>query len=68
MNVVFRSNCAFTTVQLAFDPIRALHELRVDPNSRCAALTLPQDALAILPFFESQTDLDIDMDQNNMTR
>ncbi|KAH7925063.1 hypothetical protein BV22DRAFT_1119797 [Leucogyrophana mollusca] len=34
-------------------------ELRVDPLSRCAALSLPKDALAILPFFQTQVDLDV---------
>ncbi|KZV86543.1 hypothetical protein EXIGLDRAFT_712088 [Exidia glandulosa HHB12029] len=38
---------------MSFDLTRALHELRVDPDSRCAVLTLPQDALAVLPFYES---------------
>jgi cleavage and polyadenylation specificity factor subunit 1 len=38
--------------------------LRVDPLSRCAALLLPKDAFAILPFFQSQAELDItDQDQ-----
>ena len=34
-------------------------ELRVDPLSRCAALSLPKDSLAILPFYQSQAELDI---------
>ncbi|KAH8830152.1 CPSF A subunit region-domain-containing protein [Flagelloscypha sp. PMI_526] len=35
--------------------------LRLDPQSRCAALSLPQDAVAILPFHHTQnTDLDAD--------
>ncbi|TFY80517.1 hypothetical protein EWM64_g3505, partial [Hericium alpestre] len=33
-------------------------ELRTDPDSRCAALLLPQDALAILPFYQTQAELD----------
>lgn len=38
--------------------------LRADPNSRCAALSLPQDAIAILPFYQSQAELDLmDVDQ-----
>jgi cleavage and polyadenylation specificity factor subunit 1 len=37
--------------------------LRVDPASRCAALSLPKDAIAILPFFQSQAELDV-MDQD----
>ncbi|KAF8056614.1 CPSF A subunit region-domain-containing protein [Lyophyllum atratum] len=38
-------------------------ELRVDPLSRCAALSLPKDAFAILPFYQSQAELDV-MDQD----
>ncbi|KAH9849008.1 CPSF A subunit region-domain-containing protein [Lenzites betulinus] len=34
-------------------------ELRVDPLSRCAALSLPKDSLAILPFYQSQAELDL---------
>ncbi|PIL30998.1 hypothetical protein GSI_05691 [Ganoderma sinense ZZ0214-1] len=34
-------------------------ELRVDPLSRCVALSLPKDSLAILPFYQSQAELDI---------
>ncbi|KAJ7757023.1 CPSF A subunit region-domain-containing protein [Mycena metata] len=30
--------------------------LRVDPASRCAALSLPKDAIAILPFYQTQAD------------
>jgi cleavage and polyadenylation specificity factor subunit 1 len=38
--------------------------LRVDPLSRCAALSLPKDAFAILPFFQTQAELGIvDQDQ-----
>ncbi|EGO29249.1 hypothetical protein SERLADRAFT_445076 [Serpula lacrymans var. lacrymans S7.9] len=40
-------------------------KLRVDPSSRCAALSLPKDAIAILPFFQSQAELDVmEQDQN----
>ncbi|ESK98097.1 cleavage and polyadenylation specific protein [Moniliophthora roreri MCA 2997] len=40
-------------------------ELRVDPMSRCAALSLPKDAIAILPFYQSQAELDaIEVDQS----
>ena len=31
----------------------------MDPSSRCAALSLPKDGLAILPFYQSQADLDV---------
>ena len=33
--------------------------LRVDPMSRCAALSLPKDSLAILPFYQGQAELDL---------
>ena len=33
--------------------------LRTDPLSRCAALSLPKDAIAILPFYQTQAELDI---------
>ncbi|KAK7059173.1 mRNA cleavage and polyadenylation factor subunit [Paramarasmius palmivorus] len=40
-------------------------ELRVDPLSRCAALSLPKDAIAILPFYQSQAELDaMEVDQS----
>ncbi|KII91367.1 hypothetical protein PLICRDRAFT_696440 [Plicaturopsis crispa FD-325 SS-3] len=39
-------------------------ELRADPLSRCAALSLPKDALAILPFTQTQTELDV-MEQDH---
>lgn len=42
-------------------------ELRADPLSRCAALLLPKDSLAILPFYQSQADLDI-VEQEAQTR
>lgn len=32
--------------------------LRTDPLSRIAVLTLPEDALAILPLLQEQTELD----------
>nr|GAT45957.1 cleavage and polyadenylation specific protein [Mycena chlorophos] len=33
--------------------------LRVDPASRCAALLLPKDSIAVLPFYQTQADLDV---------
>jgi len=30
--------------------------LRTDPLSRCAALSLPKDAIAILPFYQTQAE------------
>ncbi|KAG6812354.1 hypothetical protein H0H92_003254 [Tricholoma furcatifolium] len=37
-------------------------ELRVDPVSRCSALSLPKDAIAILPFYQTVEDA-MDQDQ-----
>ncbi|KAH8116054.1 cleavage factor protein [Phellopilus nigrolimitatus] len=49
----------------SLDPVAFKGVLRVDPNSRCAALLLPRDALAVLPFYQSQADLDLmDLDQS----
>ncbi|TKY85558.1 hypothetical protein EX895_005720 [Sporisorium graminicola] len=36
--------------------------LNVDPLSRCAALLLPHDALAVLPFYRDAADFDFDFD------
>jgi len=41
-------------------------ELRVDPLSRCAALSLPRDAIAILPFHQAQVDDAMDHDQSQL--
>ncbi|KAJ9474359.1 Protein CFT1 [Pseudozyma hubeiensis] len=38
--------------------------LRVDPLSRCAALLLPHDSLAILPFYRDEADFDFDLDDD----
>ncbi|KAG6864394.1 hypothetical protein C0991_009920 [Blastosporella zonata] len=46
-------------------------ELRVDPLSRCSALSLPKDAFAILPFYQTQAELDVmdqDQTQTSLTR
>ncbi|KAH9930484.1 CPSF A subunit region-domain-containing protein [Epithele typhae] len=43
-------------------------ELRVDPLSRCAALSLPKDSLAILPFYQSQAELDLMEVEANQAR
>ncbi|KIJ63088.1 hypothetical protein HYDPIDRAFT_29778 [Hydnomerulius pinastri MD-312] len=41
-------------------------ELRADPLSRCAALSLPRDSIAIIPFYQTQAELDIvEQDQNS---
>ncbi|KIL64860.1 hypothetical protein M378DRAFT_77599 [Amanita muscaria Koide BX008] len=42
--------------------------LRVDPLSRCAALSLPKDAIAILPFIQTQVDLDVMDHQDQQNR
>ncbi|KAJ3476928.1 hypothetical protein NLI96_g10812 [Meripilus lineatus] len=42
-------------------------ELRSDPLSRCAALSLPKDSLAVLPFYQTQAELDV-MEQESQTR
>ena len=50
--------------QLALDSPLFHAELRVDPLSRCAALSLPKHALAIVPFLQTQAELDaMDLDQ-----
>ncbi|KAI0784088.1 CPSF A subunit region-domain-containing protein [Abortiporus biennis] len=41
--------------------------LRSDPLSRCAALSLPKDAIAILPFYQTQAELDV-MEQERQAR
>lgn len=45
-----------------FNPV-----LRTDPLSRCAALTLPKDSIAVLPFYQTQAELDV-MDPESQTR
>ncbi|KAJ8502824.1 hypothetical protein ONZ45_g11405 [Pleurotus djamor] len=44
---------------MSFDPAFFRAKLRSDPESRCVALALPKDALAILPFHQSQVDVDM---------
>lgn len=42
-------------------------ELRVDPLSRCAALMLPQASAAVLPFYQTQAELEImEQDQSQL--
>ncbi|KAG5641144.1 hypothetical protein DXG03_005895 [Asterophora parasitica] len=48
---------------MSLDSLLFRSELRVDPVSRCAALSLPKDAFAILPFYQTQAELDV-MDQD----
>ena len=45
------------TMQMSLDSPLFRAELRVDPLSRCAALSLPRDAIAILPFYQTQVEL-----------
>lgn len=51
--------------KLALDSPLFRAELRVDPLSRCAALSLPKHALAILPFYQTQAELEV-MDQDQV--
>ena len=43
-------------------------ELRTDPLSRCAALSLPKDSLAILPFYQTQAEFDIMEQDQSLAR
>lgn len=45
--------------QVSMDSSLFHASLRTDPLSRCAALSLPKDAIAILPFYQTQAELDI---------
>jgi len=47
------------TPQLSFNSSAFRTQLVVEPESRCAALLLPRDGLAILPFYQTQADLDV---------
>ncbi|PPQ82730.1 hypothetical protein CVT26_000474 [Gymnopilus dilepis] len=55
---------------LALDTPLFRAQLRLDPLSRCAALSLPKHALAILPFYQAQSDLlevmDVDVDLDDL--
>ena len=42
--------------------------LRADPLSRCAALSLPMDAIAILPFFQTQAELEMPEQEQEQPR
>ena len=53
---------------MALDSALFRTELRVDPLSRCAALSLPKDALAILPFYQSQAELDLIEQETSQAR
>ncbi|KAK7451137.1 mRNA cleavage and polyadenylation factor subunit [Stygiomarasmius scandens] len=54
---------------MSLDSSQFQAQLRVDPLSRCAGLQLPKDAIAILPFYQSQAELDVmDVDQQSQIR
>ncbi|WFD45280.1 mRNA cleavage and polyadenylation factor subunit [Malassezia psittaci] len=42
--------------------------LRVDPNDQCAVLLLPQDALAVLPFYQDVGDMRLSEDNRTPSR
>ncbi|KIM69381.1 hypothetical protein SCLCIDRAFT_1207782 [Scleroderma citrinum Foug A] len=42
--------------------------LRADPLSRCAALSLPKDSIAILPFYQTQAELDLVEQEQTLAR
>ncbi|KAG8216364.1 CPSF A subunit region-domain-containing protein [Butyriboletus roseoflavus] len=43
-------------------------ELRADSLSRCAALSLPKDSIAILPFYQTQAELDVMEQDQSLAR
>ncbi|KAI0754932.1 CPSF A subunit region-domain-containing protein [Daedaleopsis nitida] len=53
---------------MALDSPLFRSELRADPQSRCAALSLPKDAFAILPFYQSQAELDLMEQETSQAR
>lgn len=54
-------------LQITLDSALFRPELRVDPLSRCAALMLPQASAAILPFYQTQAELEImEQDQSQL--
>ncbi|KAJ7248582.1 CPSF A subunit region-domain-containing protein [Mycena haematopus] len=53
---------------ISMDPSSFQAVLRVDPASRCAALSLPRDAIAILPFYQTQADLDVMEQEQTLAR
>lgn len=54
--------------QAVLDSLLFRAELRADPLSRCAALSLPKDSLAILPFYQSQAELDVMEQDQSLAR
>ncbi|KZT07933.1 uncharacterized protein LAESUDRAFT_724410 [Laetiporus sulphureus 93-53] len=53
---------------LAIDAPLSRSILRADPLSRCAGLLLPKDSIAILPFYQSQAELDIMEQETSQAR
>lgn len=51
-------NACYDYLQIQGDLTGYTSLLRVDPLSRCAGLLLPQDAMAITPFFQDQIELE----------
>jgi len=45
--------------QVSLDSSLFRASLRVEPLSRCAALSLPMDAIAVLPFCQTQVELEM---------
>ncbi|KAG8792615.1 mRNA cleavage and polyadenylation factor subunit, partial [Serendipita sp. 399] len=43
-------------------------QLRTDPNNRCAALVLPRDAIALLPWYQTQAEFDLQESVQNIAR
>lgn len=65
---VFIAAHILISLQVSLDSSLFKTELRADPLSRCAALSLPKDAFAILPFFQTQAELDVMEQEQNHTR
>ncbi|PCH44667.1 hypothetical protein WOLCODRAFT_77692 [Wolfiporia cocos MD-104 SS10] len=53
---------------MAIDASLFRPQLRADPLSRCAALSLPKDSIAILPFYQSQAELDVMEQETSQAR
>lgn len=63
----FKVAACIIHLQITLDSALFRAELRVDPLSRCAALILPQASAAILPFYQTQAELEImEQDQSQL--
>lgn len=62
----YRTRRELTLLQMSIEAPLHRSELRTDPLSRCAALLLPKDSLAILPFLQSQAELDISEQEHQL--